>query len=126
MLVAKATSGGRHRPADAQAGEAVDLRERPQHRDAAPFAEEVEAVDVVRVVDVLEVRLVEDAEDVLRKPVEERQQLVPAVRRSGRVVRVADVDELRPRADRREQSVEVEGVIAERDPARFGTELQPP
>ena len=60
----------------------------------------------------------------LRKPVEERQQLVPAVRRSGRVVRVADVDELRPRADRREQSVEVEGVVAERDAARFGAELR--
>ena len=103
----------RCRPADAEPGEAVDLGERPQHHQATPLAEELEPVGVVGVVDVLEVRLVEDAEDVLRQLVEEREQLGSAVGRAGRVVRVADVDELRLRPDRGEQAVEIVGVVAE-------------
>src|SRR5262245_2082942 len=91
---------GSHAPTDPQPGESVDLGEGAQHGDPAAFAEEVEPVDVVRVVDVLEVRLVEDAQDVPRQPVEEGDQLLAAVRGSRGVVRVADIDELRPRAYR--------------------------
>ncbi len=59
---------GRAEPvADAEARQAVDLRERAQH-DAAPAAREVlaRAVGVVGVVDVLEVGLVEHRQHVLR------------------------------------------------------------
>src|SRR5207237_3851880 len=102
----------------------VDLRECPQHHDPASLAEEVEPVDVVGIVDVLEVRLVENAEDVSRQPVEEGEQVLASVRRSGRVVRIADVDELRPRPDRGEEAVEVIGVVAERNASRLGAELR--
>ena len=68
--------GRRDRPPDPHSREAVDLRERPQHGEPPALAEQLDAVGVVRVVDVLEVRLVEDAEDVLRQPVEERDELV--------------------------------------------------
>jgi hypothetical protein len=61
---------------------------------------------------------------VLGEPVEESDQLVPAVRRPGRVVRVADVDELRPRADRGEQALEVVRVVTKRDSAGRGAELR--
>src|SRR5205823_1252662 len=62
--------------------------------------------------------------DVSRQPVEEGQQLLASVRRSGRVVRIADVDELRPRPDRGEEAVEVIGVVAERNASRLGAELR--
>ena len=76
LLVAATTSGGRDGVADAEAREPVDLRERPQHRDAPALRGTAgDAVEVVGVVDVLEVRLVEDGEHVLREPVDEREQL---------------------------------------------------
>ena len=82
------------------------------------------AVRVVGIVDVLEVRLVEDDEHVLGDAVEECRELVSAVRRPRRIVRVADVDELRPLADRGEQRVEVVSVVAQRYLPRDGAELR--
>ena len=110
--------------ADAQAGEPVDLREGAQHDQPPALADELDPVEVVGVVDVLEVGLVEDAEHVRGQPVEEREQLVAAVRGAGRVVRMADVDELRALPDRVEQRVEVVGVVAQRHRPRHAAELR--
>ena len=110
---------GADRVPDPEPGEAVDLRERPQHDDAAPPAEMLgDRVGVVGILDVLEVGLVDHREDVLGDPLEERVQLRAAVRRPGRVVREADVDDLRPRTDRVRERVEVVAVVAERHPRR--------
>ena len=58
--------GGPERVADAQAGEAVDLREGAQHDDAPASLEVLlDAVGVVRIVDVLVVGLVEHGDHVL-------------------------------------------------------------
>ena len=54
------------RVADAEPGEPVDLRERPQHDDPPPRLQVLEPVHVLRVVDVLEVGLVEHRQDMSR------------------------------------------------------------
>ena len=59
-----------------------------------------------------------------RDLVQERVQFGPRAHRPGRVVRVADVDELRPRPDRLEHRVEVVAVVAERNPPRDGADLE--
>src|SRR5581483_2173839 len=101
---------------DPQPGEAVDLRERAQHDDAAARLQvPLDRIRVVGPVDVLEVRLVDDRHDVLGHALEERVDLAGRVHRAGRVVRLADVDELRARRDRGEQGVEVVRVVAQRD-----------
>ena len=87
-------------------------------RRRAGLLEQLDAVGVVGIVDVLEVRLVDDREDVLGQALDEREQLVAAVRRPGRVVRMADVHELRLRPDRSEHRVEVVDVVAQRHLAR--------
>src|SRR5581483_3501712 len=110
--------------ADARTREAVDLREGAKHDDVA--AGRVELRDRVRVVgigDVLEVRLIDHDERLRRDALDERAQLRAAVRCSGRVVRMADVDELRPRADRVEERVEVVRMVAQRHPLRRCAEL---
>ena len=71
-------------------------------------------VGVVGPVDVLEVGLVDDDEHAGRHALEERVELVARVHRPGRVVGVADVDDLRARRDRGEQRVEVVAVVAQR------------
>ena len=84
--------------ADAQPGEPVDLREGAKDEDARPQVEVLlDAVRVVRLLDVLEVRLVEDGQDVVRDALEEAVRPRRADHRPGRVVGVAEVDELRPR-----------------------------
>ena len=55
--------------------------------------------------------------------VEVRVELVGGVHRPGRVVRVADVDELRARRDGVEQRVEVVAVVDERHELRVGALL---
>ena len=90
---------GRREPvADPQPGEPVDLREGPQDdHPAAALEVLLDTVRVVRVVDVLEVGLVEHGQDVLRHALEVGVELGARVRRAGRVVRQADVDDLRAR-----------------------------
>ena len=106
---------GRERVADAQAREPVDLRERAQHDHPPPGLQVLlDAVRVVGVVDVLEVRLVEHGQHVLGHPLEPRVELRARVRRAGRVVRVAEVRELRARADRGEHRLQVVALVAER------------
>ena len=74
--------------------------------------------------DVLEVRLVEHREHVLGDALEVGVELRPGRHRPGRVVRRRDVDELRARADRGEQPVEVVVVVDERHLARDCAELE--
>ena len=104
--------------ADAKPGEPVDLRERAQDEGApAGLDRLLDPVGVVLRLDVLEVRLVEDGEHVLRHALEVRLDLAPADHRAGRVVRVAEVDDLRARADLAEDRVDVVAVVRERDTA---------
>src|SRR5207237_5432511 len=98
--------------------------ERAQDDDTAAGLEVLlEPVRVVRVVDVLEVRLVEHRQDVAGDAVEVGVELGPGVRRAGRVVGMADVDELRALVDRGEERVEVVAVVAKRHAARLGADL---
>ena len=83
----------------------------------------LDGVRVVRPVDVLEVRLVDDGEHVARHAFEVLIELVGGVHRPGRIVRVADVDELRARVDRLEQSTELVAMVDQRDERRLGTLL---
>ena len=110
MLVAAATSAG-----------AIPY---PQDDEPATLLEQLlDAVGVVGIVDVLEVGLVEHDEHVLGQRVEEGDELTAAVARAGGVVRVADVDELRARADRGRQRGEVVPQVAQRHLLRHGAEL---
>ena len=95
------------RVAAAQAGEAVDLAERPQEDDVGEPLEEVDRVVRVVVGLELDVGLVESDRDVLRDLLQERRD--PGRRQvgAGRVVRVVDADELGRRGDLREHRVEV-------------------
>src|SRR5919198_1524355 len=107
--------------ADSKTGEPVDLRERPQDEDAAPALEVLlDTVGVVGLLDVLEVRLVEDGEHVCRYAPEIRLDLGARDHRPGRVVRVAQVDDLCPRADLAEDALDVVAVVGERDALRLG------
>ena len=60
----------------------------------------------------------------LRDVFEVRVELGARVHRAGRVVRVADVDELRARRHGSEQCAEVVPVIVQRYPHGFRAELQ--
>src|SRR6266542_3834030 len=109
------TSCYRDWSSDVCSSDLEDLREGSED-DHAPAGLEalLDAVRILGIADVLEVRLVEDCQDVSRDLVQEARQLGARVRRAGRVVRNADVDELRPLGDRVEQRVEVVAVLAER------------
>jgi hypothetical protein len=114
-LPERGDNGGRaERVADAKPGKPEDLRERPQDDDPAPILQVLrDPVGVVRLLDVLEVRLVEDGEDVVGNAVEVGIELRAGVHRPGWVVRVADVDELRPGGDRAEHRLEVVALVAQ-------------
>ena len=75
-------------------------------------------------IDVLGIGLVEHRQHVVGDTVEVVVELGPRVHRPGRVVRVTDVDELRPRPDCLEHRAQVVAVLAKRHPAGDGTELQ--
>ena len=83
----------------------------------------LDAVGVVGVVDVLEVGLVEHRHDVLGDMVEVGVELGARVRRPGRVVRQADVDDLGQRGNRRQHRLEVVTPVAQRNHHRHGAEL---
>ena len=100
---------------DTEPCEAVDLRERAQDDDAPAFLEVgLDGVRIVGTVDVLEVRLVDHHEHMVGHTVEEAVELLLRVHRPRRVVRVADVDELRLRRRRVGERVEVVALVAER------------
>ena len=104
------------RVADPQAGQAEVLRERAQQDQVRERLPQVDGV--LRVVAGLEVDvgLVEDHDRVLRHPLEERADLRRRDVGSGRVVRVADDDELGRRRDLGEHRVEVVDVpVGERN-----------
>ena len=112
--------------AHAHAGEAVDLRERPEHDyPAARLEELLDAVRVIRIVYVLEVRLVEHGQHVLWDALEVRGELGARVDGAGRVVGVADVDELRARRHRGQQCIEVVAMVPQRHAHGFRPKLQP-
>ena len=106
--------GGAGHPADAQPGEAVDLREGVEHRDARVARLDVllEHVGVVVLEHVLGVGLVDHADDVLGQRVDEGAQGVAGDVGARRVVGVADVDQRRALGDGREHRVEVVDVVA--------------
>ena len=111
--------------ADAQPREAVDLREGAQHEHVAALLHVLlDPVWVVRLVDVLEVRLVEDGENVARDALEEGVHLLARDHRPGRVVRVAEVDDLRAGGDRAEDALDVVGVVGERNTNRRRAQLE--
>ncbi len=60
----------------------------------------------------------------LRHSLEVGLDLAPADHRAGRVVRVAEVDDLRAWADLAEDRVDVIAVVRERDPFRARAELE--
>ena len=110
--------------ADAKAREPVDLRERPDDEHTPARLEVLfDCVRIVGLVDVFEVRLIDDGEDVLGNTLEVRIELVSHVHRSRRVVRIADVDELRARSHRGEQCGERVPIFDEGHFDRLGAEL---
>jgi hypothetical protein len=74
----------------------------------------IETVDVVGIVDVLEVGLVENRQHMVGHGVEVGIELGARVHRPRRVVRVADVDDLRSRPNGVEHRLEVVPVLSQR------------
>ena len=98
--------------AEAQPGEPEDLRERAQDHDAAAVGDVLLAAHALERGDVVHVRLVGDHDAVGADRVEERAPLRRLEAQAGRVVRVADPDELRVgRADRGGDRLEVEAQL---------------
>ncbi len=83
----------------------------------------LDGVGIVEAVDVLEVRLVDDRQHMTGHAVEVRVELGERVHRSGRIVGVADVDELRLLRDRVEQCIEVVAQRSQRHPVHDGALL---
>ena len=75
----------------------------------------IDPVRVVGLADELVVGLVEDSEDVVGDGGEVAVHLLAGDHRSGRVVRVAQVDELRPVSDRAEDRLDVVAVVGQRN-----------
>ena len=99
--------GLREAVADAEIGEALDFRKRPQHHDVAAFPEELQRVG--RVFEELVIRLIEDHDDVLGHFVHETVDLRLREQRAGGVVRIGDENLARARRDRGGHGVEVVG-----------------
>jgi hypothetical protein len=116
--------GRREAVAHAEPGEPVDLRERAEDDDSPALLQvALDAVGVVGVVDVLGVGLVENGDDVPGHALEPGVELGPRVRRAGRVVREADVGDLRERPDRLQHGLEVVAAAPQGNRARDGAEL---
>src|SRR4051794_20856478 len=108
-----------------EAGEPVDLRERPQHEGApAGLDGFLDPIGIVLGVHVLEIRLVQNGEDVRRDLLEIRVDRIAPDHRPGRVVGVAEVNDLRPATDRAEDRLDVIAVVREWHPLGDGSELE--
>ena len=110
---------------DPKARKPVDLRERPEYKDAAPVALQV-LLDPVRIpglLDVLEVSLVENGQEVARYTLEVRVDRLSFDHRPGRVVGVTEVDDLGSRRHLGEQSLRVVAVLDKRHSLHLGSHL---
>ena len=97
--------------ADAESGEAVDLRESAEREDVVVLAEERERVGKIAALGVLAVGLVEDDEDVARNFLEEGREFCGTESGAGGIVGIGDVDDTGLRSDGGGDGVEIEGVI---------------
>ena len=113
---------------DPKPREPVDLRERPedQHPSAVPLQVLLDPIGIPGLVDVLEVRLVENRQDVIGHALEVRIDGGTTDHRAGRVVRVAEVDELGSWRHRGKQRLRVITVLGELHPLRVGSHLDRP
>ncbi len=106
-------------PADAEAGEAVDLREGARHHHVVGGRRQLDAALVVVAPHVLGIGRVEDEEDVGRQPGMQPPHLVERDVGAGRVVGVGDEDDARLRRHPRQDRVDVGGeVLLRRDDRR--------
>ena len=94
-------------PADAQAGKAMDLREGPGHHHVLGAAGELHAALVVVAPHIFGIGGIDDEEHVGRQGRMQAPHLAEGDVGPGRIVRIGDVDEARPRRDPREDGIDV-------------------
>src|SRR5574337_1271390 len=94
-------------PAQTQAGEAMDLRERPRHHDVLTARDKLNSRSVVVLADIFRISRVDHQQAIRRQPGLQALDLGERKIRAGRIIGVGEIDDFRPRAHFRQEHVDI-------------------